>query len=341
MSSTQYLIEAQTRHQIQVQRLGGGIVNDLLPLLRTLRDDVAGRIRGATEFQQGRLIILLREIDGLMDAANGEFKSQLMMELEDFAAYEAQFQATMLGKAVTVQTAVPATAQLAAAVTTAQAELVSGREIIRRSIPELVDRFTDAKRQQVQTAIRAGFIEGQTNDQIARNVERIIGRRGGSELRATVRTATNLAASVARQSTFQENADIIESLRRVGTLDSRTTLQCAANDGRIYPIDTTDLPPYHYGCRTTMVPIVAEQYRIPGLEGERPAIGADGVEQVSSRTTYSGFLRRQSAEFQNDVLGPERAKLFRSGKLRLNQFVDDEGRTLTLDQLRQRESITL
>lgn len=341
MSSTQYLIEAQTRHQIQVQRLGGGIVNDLLPLLRTLRDDVAGRIRGATEFQQGRLIILLREIDGLMDAANVEFKAQLMLELEDFAAYEAQFQATMLGKAVTVQTAVPATAQLAAAVTTEQAELVSGREIIRRSIPELVDRFTDAKRQQVQTAIRAGFIEGQTNDQIARNVERIIGRRGGSELRATVRTATNLAASVARQSTFQENADIIESLRRVGTLDSRTTLQCAANDGRLYPIDTTDLPPYHYGCRTTMVPIVAEQYRIPGLEGERPAIGADGVEQVSSRTTYAGFLRRQSAEFQNDVLGRERAKLFRAGELRLDQFVDDDGRTLTLDQLRQRESITL
>ena len=341
MSTTQYLIEAQTRHQIQVQRLGGGVIKDVMPILEQMRADIVSRLATATEWQTGRLFTLLGEIDGIIATANDQLQAQLALELEEFAAYEAEFQARMLGAAVSVETVLPATAQLAAAVTTAPAQLVSGQNVIRLTIPDMVNKFTDAKRREVRDAISAGFIEGQTNQQIATSIRRKLGTRATNELRATVRTATNHAASVARQSVFAANADIIESLRRVGTLDNRTTIQCAANDGRLYPVDTQDLPPYHYGCRTTMVPIVAEQYRIPGLEGERPAIGSDGVEQVSSRMTYSGFLRKQSREFQDDVLGPERAKLFRDGQLTLDKFVDDEGRALTLSKLRAREGITI
>lgn len=341
MSATQYLIEAQTRHQIQVQRLGGGIIKDVMPILVQMRADIMSRVAGATEFQLSRLAVLLSEIDRIIAAANGELQLQLALELEEFSKYEAELQARMLGGVVTVETVVPAAAQLASAVTTTPAELVSGKKVMRLTVADMVNKFTDAKRREVRDAISAGIIEGQTNQQIAKSIRSKLGVRATNELRATVRTATNHAASVARQSVFAENADIIESLRRVGTLDARTTIQCAANDGRMYPVNTSELPPYHYGCRTTMVPVVAEQYRIPGLEGERPAIGSDGTEVVSSRTTYSGFLRKQSKEFQDDVLGVERAKLFRSGKLTLDKFVDDEGRTLTLDQLRSREGITI
>ncbi len=62
---------------------------------------------------------------------------------------------------------------------------------------------------------------------------------------------------------------------------------------------------------------------------------------VSNQVTYGGFLKRQSKEFQNDVLGPRRAELFRSGKLRIDQFTDDMGRTLTLDELAARYDLTM
>mgnify|MGYP003686093783 FL=1 len=41
------------------------------------------------------------------------------------------------------------------------------------------------------------------------------------------------------------------------------------------------------------------------------------------------------------MLGPRRAALFRSGKLRIDQFVDDMGRSLTLDELAARYDLTM
>ena len=84
------------------------------------------------------------------------------------------------------------------------------------------------------------------------------------------------------------------------------------------------------------MPEVKEEYRLGGL-GERASM--DGP--VDNQLTYGGFLRKQSKEFQNDVLGPRRAALFRSGKVKINQFTDDAGRVLTLDELAAREGLTL
>lgn len=63
----------------------------------------------------------------------------------------------------------------------------------------------------------------------------------------------------------------------------------------------------------------------------------EGVKQVKGNTSYESWLRRQSVAFQVEVLGVARAKLFREGKISIGRFVDEQGRTLTLDQLRKLE----
>lgn len=60
---------------------------------------------------------------------------------------------------------------------------------------------------------------------------------------------------------------------------------------------------------------------------------AKNVGQVPSVTTYDKWLRNQSKQFQEDVLGVKKAQLYRSGKLKLDEFVDHSGRELTLDEL--------
>lgn len=79
------------------------------------------------------------------------------------------------------------------------------------------------------------------------------------------------------------------------------------------------------------------EYRreIPG--STRPAVGPNGVEQVSSKTTYGEWLARQPAAFQKEVLGPARYELFSKGDLSIDRFVDDNGRQYTLDQLKNLE----
>jgi len=61
----------------------------------------------------------------------------------------------------------------------------------------------------------------------------------------------------------------------------------------------------------------------------------EAIGTASTQTTYDEWLRGQDADFQNDVLGPARADMFRSGT-KLDQFLDDTGKTLTLDELERR-----
>lgn len=67
------------------------------------------------------------------------------------------------------------------------------------------------------------------------------------------------------------------------------------------------------------------------------------IGRVPADTTYQQFLSRQSASFQDEVLGVTKGRLFRRGKLPLDKFVDRRGNELTLSQLAdtQPEAFTL
>ena len=84
--------------------------------------------------------------------------------------------------------------------------------------------------------------------------------------------------------------------------------------------------------------MLKQKYQVIGKSGTRAS--KDGP--VSAKRTYSGWLRDQPAEFQDQVLGKERGKLFREGGLSLDRFTDDDGQVLdNLDQLRGLTGLTL
>jgi hypothetical protein len=163
----------------------------------------------------------------------------------------------------------------------------------------------------------------------------MVNNRSRRQAEAVVRTATNHIAATARAAVTERNMDIFEAERFVATLDSRTTIFCAAHDGKIYKIGEGPQTPAHMGCRSLRVGIVKQEFRVPGFGYQRASM--DGP--VDGRTTYQSWLRRQDAEFQDEVLGVERAELFRSGRVQLDRFVDDRGVTLTLKELRALEGI--
>jgi len=69
---------------------------------------------------------------------------------------------------------------------------------------------------------------------------------------------------------------------------------------------------------------------------ERKAFANEAIGEVPAETTYQQFLSRQSAEFQDEVLGKTKGKLFRQGGVKLDQFVDRVGNELTIDELRNK-----
>ena len=85
-----------------------------------------------------------------------------------------------------------------------------------------------------------------------------------------------------------------------------------------------------------MIPVIKDEYNIDQGGGRRASV--DGP--VSSKLTYDGFLRKQSKEFQDDVLGTGRAKLFRKG-MSIKSFTNDNGIVYNLADLQNADSENL
>lgn len=337
MTSHQKLLERLVRHQVMIQRFGGSQIKAAMPVLRQLAKDLRSRIAAAeaTEFAMGRMVALERDIQLLVATATDGIQQAL--DLEEFAVQEAQFTQKLLGASVSVDLAEGLDLDAVRAITTRrQMRLVSGDTIKRLTIPAMWDEFSEGAGREAMRVVQAGVLEGRTQQDMAREVGRIVTTRNRRQAETVIRTAVNGIGDAARDNVFQANADIIEGERFLATLDSRTTLTCAGNDQQVFPLGRGPRPPLHYGCRSLRVPVVREEYRLAPI-GERASM--DGP--VSNQTTFGGFLRNQSAEFQDDYLGPQRAKLFRSGKLKIEQFTDDLGRPLTLDELAARYDLTM
>jgi hypothetical protein len=60
--------------------------------------------------------------------------------------------------------------------------------------------------------------------------------------------------------------------------------------------------------------------------------------QVPASLNYEAWLRKQSVERQNDVLGVKKAVLFRNGELPLSRFISKQGHEYSLNELRLRDA---
>jgi SPP1 gp7 family putative phage head morphogenesis protein len=330
-------IDPAIRHQIFVQRFGAGEWRRLLPVLRQMERDIVARLnRSPTETQALRLISTLADIRRIALEMGAELNKALQADMVEFAEYEGQFTGQILAQQTTAQVALPTLEQYRAAVTTSPAVMVTGKTVSRLTIPELVGKFAGGRADELVRLVRAGALEGKTIDEISREVRRVVKTRTMQQAQALVRTATNHIASTARQMVHIANADILAGERYVATLDSRTTLTCAGLDGKVFPVGQGATPPMHWGCRSTRVPVVSLEFSI-----SPPTERSSVTGPVSSKLTYGGWLKRQPALVQDEILGPERAALFRSGRVQIGGFTDERGVAYTLKELRAREGLTL
>ena len=110
-------------------------------------------------------------------------------------------------------------------------------------------------------------------------------------------------------------------------------------DGKVYPFaPNSPTPPAHWGCRSVIVPKVKKKYDLfADLDGVRPSESGE----VSTRTTYGGWLKKQPKAFVDEALGPTRGRLFRSGKVKIDGFTDPTGRVYTISELYALNDIVL
>lgn len=159
-----------------------------------------------------------------------------------------------------------------------------------------------------------------------------------------VRTALNDIVTRARLQTLQANTDVVKAIQQISTLDGRTSDICIAYSEKVWDVETLEPighnlqfnggPPRHFNCRSSLVPVL-KSFRELGVDIDDVPAGTratmDG--QVPEELTFDAWLKSKPKSFQNSLLGPGRADLWRRGKITLSQLVDFRGNPLTLEQL--------
>jgi SPP1 gp7 family putative phage head morphogenesis protein len=205
--------------------------------------------------------------------------------------------------------------------------------------------------------VRNGLLTGETTPSIAKRlignlqfgeeaktVRQLVAAGGqatavaDNQVMALVRTSINQVANSASQQVYEANQDITKKYRYVATLDSRTSSICAALDNQEFPYGKGPMPPQHFNCRSTTVPIIDPDILPPSTTAKRAS--ADGP--VPINTSYGQWLKDQPLKTQQDVLGPGKVPYFNrlvdkyGARDAMARLVRDDGSELTLEQLRKR-----
>ena len=343
MPTREFLVNASTRHSVFLQKYANGRAKEAQRLLGRLRREILGRLaQEPTEFRKARLHTLLVDIDQLSKNFLSELSSQVNVEAQLFAVQESEFAVKLMDKVTKADTSfiLPSSNQLSAAVLdTPMDKALTGSKI---TIQDALNEFGKKKAKEVAQIVKDGSVLGDTTKEISDKVGTVINTLQRRQISSLVHTISSHTASMARLATYEANSDIVDKYEYVATLDNRTTLECAGYDGQIFTVGAGPLPPIHWSCRSTTIPVVPDEYTLAkGFKGTRPSVGAEGAKQVSGKTDYGKWLKTQPKPFIDDALGVERSKLFRSGKLKIGQFVNNSGETLTLKQLSRKYDLSL
>ena len=207
--------------------------------------------------------------------------------------------------------------------------------------------------------VRDGLLTGETTDEIASRLKgrlrfnqpgspRPIALAGGQvttaanhQVQALVRTSINQVANKASTQVYEANQDITNKYRYVATLDSRTSSICQALDGREFEYGKGPMPPQHFNCRSTTVPVI--DYEELGLDAPPEGDRSSQTGLVPADVSYGQWLAEPKNEaIKIKTLGKQRAQYFDrlsrkyGPKNAIAKLVRDDGSELTLQDLRKR-----
>lgn len=339
-SANTQLRDKTIAHSIYLQRYYSSTSKKVMDLLRETEKDLVRQLKTLDLDNQmtiPQIDARLESVRAILNEGYALAGKELISDMHDAAEYEQEWQI----KAVNESTPIVLDMVAVAPVTLFAA--VESKPLEGKLIKEWIDKLDQDSYTRIQDAVRMGLVEGQSYNDV---VKRITGTKAlqytdgvmalnKRQTQALVSTAMSHATNTARDEFYQENADLYKGVQWVSTLDQRTSSICQARDGKVYPLDTGIRPPAHFRCRSAMVPIL-KSWQALGLKNPSGRTRASMDGQVAQTETYQSWLKKKPAAFQDEVLGQERAKLFRDGTP-LDRFVDDSGHTYTLDQLKKIE----
>ena len=207
----------------------------------------------------------------------------------------------------------------------------------------------------ISRQIRVGVTEGESMAKIAKRLRgklqfgsnqemtaRAQALAGGSgmklannQVRTIVRTSVNQVQTMANQAVYSANQDVTKKYEYVATLDARTSAICGSLDGKTFKYGEGPMPPQHFNCRSTTVPIIDDEDLRKKFPDTRPSEKG----RVPQNESYPNWLKK-NPDMQTEALGNKKPffnylinKKNKSPREALRQILRDDGTELSLKDL--------
>jgi len=315
-------------------------------LKNELQDAEIGK--GVSRSEKRKMEELFKQAKETIETGYGDISKKAEAGLKSLSELEGDWAVDMLNRSMGVKfvTTKPTTKeQLSAIAGETMIQGAPSKEWWSRQSEKLTNGFKDQ--------IRMGWMQGESLENLMKRLtggkdedgnpvfDLKRGTRRGAE--AVIRTSVQAVANEARMLVYKDNADIFEGLQWVSTLDTRTTVECAALDGLVWDLNGNPIghdmmlipPPRHWNCRSVLVP-VTKSFRDMGIDlDEFPKSTRASIDgQVPESKTFATWIKGKPDGYSEKVFGKTRADLWKAGKISIRDMVDQRGRPLPLSALR-------
>lgn len=376
-SIADHLADRFTAHSVDLLRFDAAERQRIRRLLRQVERDIVAQLMRADPstirrptFRERRLIALAEQVQATIRSGYRTIATSHARALREVAELEEAFTRSVIN------------ATVGADVMTVGVSDVALREIARGTLVGDLDKRavtrdwwagqSDRLARDFTRVVRVGLYQGESIGELVRRVRgttRIVdGARvvDGGIMRASVRDASSLVrtavsgvSNATRAAVYRANGDVVKGEQVVVTWDNRLSPTCLAlgSANAAWDFDGNPLPqsgwrhpkppgpPFHWGCRSTLIPVLRSLAELLRDAGERKGAAVTKL-PVGTRATMDGqlaanlslesWLQSKPEAFVDGLIGRTRAHLWRAGRLPLASLVDQSARPLNLDQLRQR-----
>ena len=288
----------QVLRQVELSRFAEGLsdrvvrtINSsdraLTTLLREGLESLGGGGQRPSVGQVDELDSLLKAVKGLRTVVN-DARALAGSELFALASDEVAAQTEAIERAVGLEH-FKMESPLASRVRTA----TTSHPVLGRKLGQWFQRLRRADADRIDAVVRTGFFDGETIEAITKRVmgTRSLGYTDGvaqvtrNAARTIVRTSVTHYSNAAKEEMWRANADILEVIMWISTLDGRTTPLCASRDGQVATVSGAPVPekfheehnpleppgarpPAHLNCRSAMSGVINPE----GIVGDRPFV---------------------------------------------------------------------
>lgn len=343
------LENAVIKYQIDFERYKNGQANDVINLLDKACKDISVYLKKTTGvYTKARYQELVKKIKSISKSLKENVDSNIA--IDDVINYELKKEKKLLkvaenyikkSNSAKIDFLYPALEQIKTAALFKPIDTKYGM-----TYQSYLDGIENGLFNVWDSAIRTGYLTGQTTQQIVHSViggvsakSRLVTQGAINSLRNSVysntRTVLQSFANETRNRVYEENEKYFGSkddykYEYLSTLDSRTCLVCGELSGKLFK-SVKEFPqlPLHRGCRCMIIPYF-------NIENDVQA-SKDGY--IDSDVTFEKWLNEQDDKIQKDILGKTRYNLYKNGE-KIKDFVDN-GNVITIKQLNEKLDIKI